>query len=358
MISGPLQVAIAVEVPYLIRSPKALLMGDAFTALADDEYTLFYNPGALGTSKFVHVSPFGTQIGVTNVLSDLDRFLNLPSDMLGWANQFMGYPVSLHFGITPTVKFGPFAFSIFYRNSKLISVMNSTRPLLYIDSKEDRGVIFGYAFQFGSKESQSSFGLSIKQITRKSIETNHALFGIDSISMFDTIGDSDGLEGMLEAIGQTTGEAWGWDVGWKHTFNFTKSKLMLGAAIFDVDKTKFKRTAGTDDISNNEMLMSSGVAWKQDFYWFDYSVSFDVHPVLKDIEWRRKIHMGLEFGIPGFRFFTGYNAGYMSYGGEVNLWIFKLVGGLYDIEIGSAYKDQKSSRAIIYFSFADFAFDV
>ena len=39
---------LASEVRYMARSPKGMLMGDAFTAIADDEYTLFYNPAALG----------------------------------------------------------------------------------------------------------------------------------------------------------------------------------------------------------------------------------------------------------------------------------------------------------------------
>lgn len=43
----------AQEVNYLARSPRALLMGDAYTAIADDEFTLFYNPAALGRNKGV-----------------------------------------------------------------------------------------------------------------------------------------------------------------------------------------------------------------------------------------------------------------------------------------------------------------
>ena len=35
------------EVYYTLRSPKALLMGDAYTTLAEDDYTLFYNPAIL-----------------------------------------------------------------------------------------------------------------------------------------------------------------------------------------------------------------------------------------------------------------------------------------------------------------------
>ena len=33
-------------------------MGDAFTAVADDEMTLFYNPAALGRHRGVSIIPF------------------------------------------------------------------------------------------------------------------------------------------------------------------------------------------------------------------------------------------------------------------------------------------------------------
>ena len=66
----------AQEVNYLARSPRALLMGDAFTAIADDEFTLFYNPAALGRNKGVSFTLLDPNFGLTDALSESDRFLS------------------------------------------------------------------------------------------------------------------------------------------------------------------------------------------------------------------------------------------------------------------------------------------
>ena len=60
---------LAKEFRYLARSPRALLMGDAYTAVADDEYTLFYNPAALGRHKGVHISTINPKIELPDVFS-------------------------------------------------------------------------------------------------------------------------------------------------------------------------------------------------------------------------------------------------------------------------------------------------
>ena len=66
--------ASAYDYPYIMRSPKALLMGDAFTAVNDDEYTLFYNPASLGRHKNdFTLYPLSGHLSGTNILSDLNE---------------------------------------------------------------------------------------------------------------------------------------------------------------------------------------------------------------------------------------------------------------------------------------------
>ena len=51
-ISAPL---VKAEFKYLDRSEEGLLMGDAYTTLADDESVLFYNPAALGRNEHLTI---------------------------------------------------------------------------------------------------------------------------------------------------------------------------------------------------------------------------------------------------------------------------------------------------------------
>ena len=74
----------AKEIVWLGRSAKALLMGDAWTALAnDDEMTLFYNPASLGANSSVGFNLINPKLGATNALDELDRFEDFPSGDAG-----------------------------------------------------------------------------------------------------------------------------------------------------------------------------------------------------------------------------------------------------------------------------------
>jgi len=61
------QFILASEVVWLGRSPRAQLMGDAWTALSNnDEMTLFYNPASLGGNYTVEFAPLNMKLGATN----------------------------------------------------------------------------------------------------------------------------------------------------------------------------------------------------------------------------------------------------------------------------------------------------
>jgi len=90
--------AMAMEMSYLGRSPRALLMGDAYTAIADDEYTLFYNPAALGKNRGVSFTLIDPTLGITDALSEMDRFKNFPSGSGAApqiASRIMDFPIYL-----------------------------------------------------------------------------------------------------------------------------------------------------------------------------------------------------------------------------------------------------------------------
>jgi hypothetical protein len=81
----------AQESHYLRRSPRGILMGDAYTAVADDEYTLFYNPAALGRHKGISVYFIDPEVSATNVLGEMDRFKNFPKrDAAAIADRIIG----------------------------------------------------------------------------------------------------------------------------------------------------------------------------------------------------------------------------------------------------------------------------
>lgn len=88
--------AFGFDYPYLLRSPKGLLMGDAYTAVNDDSYSQFYNPASLGRNKSdFNLHPFNPQLNGTNILDDMDKFEDFPSEPVPASKILMDYPVML-----------------------------------------------------------------------------------------------------------------------------------------------------------------------------------------------------------------------------------------------------------------------
>ena len=87
-------------------------MGDAYTAVADDEATLFYNPAALSRTKGVDLIPLKGNFEFTDILDreiGLDelsfslnrRFENWPDEPELIANRILGFPIYFKMGNHP-----------------------------------------------------------------------------------------------------------------------------------------------------------------------------------------------------------------------------------------------------------------
>jgi hypothetical protein len=367
----------AKEVRYLIRSPKALLMGDAYTSHADDDYTLFYNPAGLGRSKLVELRPINPDFGFTNILGDMDRLENFPKDAPGIADRIMGYPVYVHGGATPGLKFGPVAFNMFVSSSTSLVLRNRVYPQIDIDYRLDRGFAFGYAYSFGqggkfekrnpfeagTKKSakgtdgvRTSIGASVKNINRQGLVGSYSLFGS---TLLNAINENKNDVGQLrDALGYSKGKGWGVDFGVEHAYVMGSSELAFGASVLDIGGTNFRREQGTADIPEQEMMVNGGVSWRQDFFLLDYSLALDFKPLNVDMPFARKLHFGAEVGIPLVRLLFGFSEGYVSYGVEVDVWLIKVTAGFYSVELGRDFKEEQGKRALVYVSLLEFDFDL
>src|SRR3989338_1810169 len=140
--------ALAVPQRYLMRSPRAMLMGDAYTSIATDEYTLFYNPALLARHSGLSFNPFNPSFTFTNALSEADKFSNLPEEPAPLAKEIMCTPIHIGANIAPGLKFGHFGMSGFFNNDTNINLLNTVTPVMEIDHRLDRGFAFGYGHNF------------------------------------------------------------------------------------------------------------------------------------------------------------------------------------------------------------------
>lgn len=348
------------EVIHLGRSSKALLLGDAYTARADDEFTLFYNPAALARNSGLEVSPLNPQLGVTNALDELDRFEDFPSsDASAIADRLIGFPVYIQLGAFPGLKMASFGFNLFAQTRTSLLMQNSIHPQIDIDYRVDRGFVAGFAFNLGGSSKsgmRSSLGISLKHSQREGVSGTFDLFGTELLNKIQ-----DGVESVDDirnALGWSEGKAWGVDIGFEQAWKSTFSELTWGASILDVGGTRFRRTSGTADIPIQEMFVNAGVNFKQNFGIVAYSLSADIHPINSYLPFSRKLHLGLELDLPFVSLLGGISEGYVSYGLEVRFWPIKLIAGFYSSELGVNFKESEGKRAVFQINFFDIDIDI
>ncbi|MFT6069916.1 MAG: hypothetical protein ACJAT2_000930 [Bacteriovoracaceae bacterium] len=353
----------------MARSPRALLMGDAFTAVADDEYTLFYNPAALGRHNGIHITPINPKIELPDVLSkslgrlkfSVDgRYENWPKEPVGIVDRVLGTPLHLGASIAPTMKFENFAFTWLNSSTTDLTLRNATHPTLDMNYRYDRGFLIGAAFPiFGGGGDKSmkklSGGLTLKKIDRSSLQGDFDLFGTE---LLEIIENSDSYKDIRRSLGYSKGSGFGFDFGLEQVYSNGPTKIVLGLSVLDIADTSFNTDEGIDDIPDQKMSTNFGAAFSQDFGLFDYTLSMDFSPILEpQTDFLTKLKLGAKVSVPGFELLMGINGGYWSYGVGIDLFVVKLNFGFYGVESGRAFRDLEAERIVITLNLLEIGFE-
>lgn len=356
--------AMAIDYPYYMRSAKGLLMGDAFTAVNDDEMTLFYNPASLGRHKRdFTLYPFPGQLGGTNVLNDLDKFKDFPSEPGPAGDLLMDYPVHASGGVAPGFKLFNVGVSFIANESYDLLLRNRAYPMLDVDLRSDRGVMMGFAIPIGhgrlnrktGRGQQTSLGVSAKYIERTGIRDTLALTGPVVLGSLN----EDEIDQIVKSLGRVKGIGWGFDAGIEHVIRDGATQFVFGLAALDITGTEFKVDKNADKlkVADTPNQINLGMAFGQDYKLFHYILSADVRALNEEMDFGKRLRLGAEVGVPGLKLLGGVNSGYYSYGAALEMGFMELTAGFYDIEIGRSYKQTKSRRFVVYLSLFDFSFD-
>ncbi|POB15001.1 hypothetical protein [Halobacteriovorax sp. DA5] len=359
---------LAFEKFFLGQSPRAMLMGNAWMGLANqDSFTVFYNPASLGANYDVDISPVNFILAGPNAIDDMDRFNNLPSDAAGIADQLMGYPLYLEASNFSTIKAHHFSFSYFTKNRANIVLKNRVNPAFNVDYSYDRGFIAGFAFNLigGSRNKQKkkimkgkrlSLGYSFKYLTREGTRDKFDIFSTNIITKIENgLGSIDDIK---NTFGYSQGSGAGHDIGIEYANGWGNTEFVASMAVLDIGDTYFKKTQGDGEVPRINMAVNTGIAVKQDWKAFDYSLALDVKPINQGLSFGRMIHFGAQLNIPFFGFFAGLGEGYLNYGAEIRLWPVTITAGFNNVEIGSEYQETKGDRLFVFISLFDTSMDI
>lgn len=339
-------------------------MGDAFTAVNDDEYTLFYNPASLARHKHDFTfNPINPQFNGSNLLTDMDKFQNFPNTPSGAFDVMKDYPVHASAGVAPGFKLFNFGLSLIANQSYDLLLRNKAHPMLDLDLRSDKGILIGVGIPLGTSRlnrkslngSQTSLGFGAKYLERTGVRDTLALTGT-------TVGDSIGsgeLDAIIKSLGNVKGIGYGFDAGIEHIERNGSKQFVFGLTALDITGTDFTEQYSADklQVADIKDQINLGMAAGQDFKYFHYIFSADVRGLNEQMDFGKRIRLGAQVGIPGLKVMGGVNSGYYSYGAVLDLAFMKLTTGFYDVELGSQYRQIRSRRFVIYLSLFDFSFD-
>lgn len=347
-------------------------MGDAYTAVADDETTLFYNPAALGRHRGVTVYALRSNLEVPDVvdtnlsLSNFsiglsDQFSDFPSEPEQIADKILGQPLYLQLSGNLGLKILNFGMNFFATSRTELVLENAIHPKLNLDYRLDRGFIAGGALNFGSGAQGknptgkvTSLGFGLKIMNRQGLDNSFNLYGTE---LLDIIANSDSYKAIRDELGYAKGSGYGFDLGLEHNIYGGRTRYTYGLSLLDVFDTKFKKESGLNDVPRQKQSLNSGFSFNQDFKIFDYTLAADIHNIIDpSSSLASKIHLGVRARIPFVNIYTGWNGGYMSWGVGLKIFLFDINVGFYGIEAGKSYLQKESERAVISLNLADINF--
>ena len=333
----------AAEPAFIRESIRARGMGNAFTAAANDEMLLFYNPAALRSVYYnmYEVVGFNT---TTN-----ENTINLGKSSSGFSTigSLAGKKIynEANLGLLSHVN-SRFGWSFFSNGLLDIQVRNPIIPYLETKAYVQTGLAGGMAWSF--LDFQLDLGLGVKLVQRSGIDTKLHIFD-EAIIEFTEDQKTTKLQKKFASKA-----AFAPDAG--VIYHFDSYHNMEPKVAFSLQNIGGLDFEGAGKVP---MTMNIGVSTESEFNGFDMILAADYRDLADsqgmisegNIMTERNIKIGVEFGWQ--KLFNGHhlisiragrNGPYNSVGWSMNLFGFKVDFAKYSEEIGGYAGELEDKR--------------
>ncbi len=327
----------AKEMPSFFEGVRPLGMGGAFTAVADDENALFYNPAGLDKVK-----DWGT--GIINPLVEAsedgydlykdiqDTDFDATSEVTQLIRDYMGDQLHARVALFPHFVMRRFAMGVLGQGSVNIEPRNMAFPEVDVDGF---GSVSGHVgLGFGFWDGMLRVGAAGKYVKGYRLQQVYTVADIASDGFEDQVKDD-----LNDGVG------WGLDAGVMFTAPvlFKPTVATVVQNIGDVD---------LGDAGEIPQQINLGLSLSHEFWGMALTGAVDWVDVTADVgtdeDKYKRLHAGLELKLPWVLSLRGgLYQGYGSYGVTLDLWAIKVAYASYAEEIGSAAGVRADRRHVV-----------
>lgn len=330
------------ESQRLFRSAYYLGRGDTGIAIADNHEAIFYNPAGLAQGKGIYKETIlaSPMVEASVATKDLVRKAALENSTS---------PETLADEMGKNQHFGIYNFSgIVFRRAALGAATSHQTNLLPRLSAEQRGlpvlgantttnqaITFSLAEQFWTPG--FSMGLTGKYIVARAT----AGLEIPLAEAEDTLAQLDDSEVV------SIGSGGGADFGLMYRTASKKMPFSLGITVQNIGGISLSGTEAGDNPPKLEQTVNIGIGIEPGTQFSRVKLLLDVRDIEGNVDdnMLKNIHIGTEIAIRKiFGVTTGFNQGYPTFGGYLNLYVVRIDMGSYTQEMGSTIGERPDQR--------------
>ena len=342
-------------------SARIMGMGGAYTAVADDFNSLYFNPAGLARLEGHEVN-LDIQAGATppvlGFYNSLSGAGNNPTQIQNVLQNNFGSHYSTRVGLGGTWVNAHWGFGIVPLDATVEMDIHGTSGISAgIQAYQDSTIQFGYGFNFNEDKS-FSFGVSPKVVYRGYLEKDLSI--LDFVSSNQIFRPQDVEEGIT--IDTDIGALYTFkvpDEGWLSFFKYAKPTI--GFAVRNAVDEGFRTNLhlyGPQTSANVDAKLGRrydvGTRFDGPEFWlFKPKLMIDFHDIGdRYASFKKTSHFGAEllwkaFGWLNGSYALGLSEGYLTAGIGAQCWIFKLDLATYSEEIGTADSPKESRRYVV-----------
>lgn len=318
---------------------RALGMGNAFSSLVDDEESLFYNPAGIAKNGGVFWTVADPRAGITDITKLQDQLeafddLQTTTGFQTALNSLYGEPILANGG-GKTAVIMPFFSAAYYVDYDVgLLVDNPASPTLTLNYTKDTGIALGTGFSLGPF---LQMGFAAKRIEREGTRDD---YGPSVIA--DIVGGSSTPDVIFDNL-ENKGVGYALDMGMNLTIPLPVQPT-LSFVWKNIGNTSFTADAGEPSPPSEKQEWVLGGSLMVDAFLVHIVPSLEFkHINDEETQLGKKVHLGVELGIPFVDLRAGLHQGYLSYGVGLDIGPMRIDAASYGVEVGG-YPGQLEAR--------------